>query len=53
MFHNPLVVIRPPEVVGDITFIHLKIISQSTFLAGEDNETRINNMSLNLFFKNG
>jgi len=44
-----LVVVRASEMVGDVTFICLKITFQSAFITGEDNKIGTNDMSLNLF----
>jgi hypothetical protein len=47
-----LVVVRAPEVVKDVTFIHLKVASQSaSFSTRKDSKIGINNVSLNLFIK--
>jgi hypothetical protein len=44
-----LVVVRASEMVGDVTFICLKITFQSAFITREDNKIGTNDMSLNLF----
>jgi hypothetical protein len=51
VFLNLLVVVRAPEVVGDCTFIRLKMTSQSALSVGKNNKTRTNDVSLNLFIK--
>jgi hypothetical protein len=45
------VVVRALEVVGDVTFIHLKLITRSTFSAEKDGKQRLDDMSLILFIK--
>ena len=44
-----LVVVRASEMVGDVTFICLKIAFQSGFITEEDNKIGTDDMSLNLF----
>jgi hypothetical protein len=45
------VVVGVPEEVEDATFIRLNVATQLAFSTQEDNKTRIDDMSLNLFIK--
>ena len=48
---NLLVVVKAPEMVEDVTFIHLKVTSQLAFSAGKDNKIEINDVLLNFCIK--
>jgi len=47
-----VVVVKVSKVVGNVTFIHVKIVIWLVFSAEEDNKTETNDMSLCSFIKN-